>query len=310
MTHGFRRIALIGLGLIGSSLAWAIRRNREQSGEDSAVIGYDISEKVCGIAEKSGFCDEIAPSIPAAVTGADLVLLCIPVGAMEAVGRSISAHLAPGCIVSDTGSVKVSVMRALTPHLPPEAHFIPAHPVAGTEESGPAAGFAELFDRRWCILTPPPQADDKARARLARFWESCGARITCMDAEHHDLVLAITSHVPHLIAFGIVDTAAGLETVRKSEVIKFSAGGFRDFTRIAASDAVMWRDVFLHNREAVVAMLDHFSADLAGLRDAILRGDGAHLEQAIRHAQGIRGRIVEAGEDSAAVDFGRRERPA
>ena len=310
MNHGFRRIALIGLGLIGSSLAWAIRRSREQSGEESVIVGYDISKQVCRVAEESGFCDEIALSIPAAVAGADLVLLCIPVGAMAAVGQSISAHLAPGCIVSDTGSVKVSVMRALTPHIPPRAHFIPAHPVAGTEESGPAAGFAELFDGHWCILTPPPQADEDARARLSRFWESCGARITCMDAEHHDLVLAITSHVPHLIAFGIVDTAAGLETVRKSEVIKFSAGGFRDFTRIAASDAVMWRDVFLHNKEAVVAMLDHFSADLAGLRDAILRGDGAHLERAIRHAQGIRGRIVEAGEDSAAVDFGRRERPA
>ena len=301
MKHGFRRIALIGLGLIGSSLAHAIRR----SGGGAAVVGYDRSEDVRRRAAGLGFCDEIAASAAAAVTGADLVLLCVPVGAMEAVGREIGGHLGAGCVLGDTGSVKVSVMRALGAHVPDGVHFIPAHPVAGTEESGPEAGFAELFDRHWCIVTPPSSTDKGALERFCAFWEGCGARVAFMDAEHHDLVLAITSHVPHLIAFGIVDTAAGLETVRRSEVIKFCAGGFRDFTRIASSDAVMWRDVFLHNREAVVAMLDQFSADVDGLREAILRGDGASLEQAIRRAQDIRQRILEAGEDSAVVDFGR-----
>ena len=303
MKHGFRRIALIGLGLIGSSLAHAVRR--QQAG--AAVIGWDACESTRQRATELGFCDQIASSAAEAASGADLVLLCVPVGAMAEVGAEIGAHLGEGCVVSDTGSVKAAVIRALRPHVPAGAHFIPAHPVAGTEESGPDAGFAGLFERRWCILTPPPDTAPEALARLRAFWEECGARVTFMDAEHHDMVLAITSHVPHLIAFGIVDTAAGLETVRRSEVIKFSAGGFRDFTRIASSDAVMWRDVFLHNSEAVVAMLDQFSADVAGLRAAIVRGDQAHLEQAIRHAQDIRRRILEAGEDSAVVDFGRHQ---
>ena len=300
----FKRIAIIGLGLIGSSVARAVRRKWQ----GVSLIGYDRDGEVRQRAEELDFCDEIAPSAAKAVAGADLVLLCVPVGAMGEVGGEIGKHLQDGCILSDTGSVKGSVIRALKPHVPAGVHLIPAHPVAGTEESGPDAGFAELFDERWCILTPPPETDAAAIERLGGFWEGCGARITFMEVEHHDWVLAITSHVPHLIAFGIVDTAAGLEKVRRSEVIRFSAGGFRDFTRIAASDAVMWRDVFLHNREAVLEMLDCFAKDLDGLRDAIKREDGDALEKAVRDAGEIRKRIVEAGEDSAVVDFGRHEK--
>lgn len=303
MTDGFQQIAVIGLGLIGSSLAHAIRR---QDG-DVTIIGHDRSADVCERAEELGLCDRVVADAGVAVTGADLVLLCIPVGAMGEVGEATGAHLKDGCIVSDTGSVKSSVVTALSPHIPPGVHFIPGHPVAGTEESGPDAGFAELFDGRWCILTPLVHTREEVLERLRGFWRGCGARVTCMDIGHHDLVLAITSHLPHLIAFSIVDTAAGLEHVRRSEVIKFSGGGFRDFTRIASSDMVMWRDVFLHNRGAVLEMLDCFSQDLDNLRDAILRGDETYLEVVIHRAKGIRERILEAGEDRAVVDFGRQE---
>ncbi|MCY4048839.1 MAG: prephenate/arogenate dehydrogenase family protein [Hyphomicrobiales bacterium] len=299
----FQRVVIVGLGLIGSSLAHAIRRRWEQT----TIIGFDISRDVMDRARKLDFCDDIIENPIAEVEKADLVLLCVPVGAMEEVGKIFGKHLKQGCVVSDTGSVKGSVVRALESHIPEGVIFIPAHPVAGTENSGPDAGFAELFEERWCIFTPLAETDESAVKKLREFWEGCGAKVVSMDAEHHDLVLAVTSHVPHLIAFGIVDTAINLEEVKKSEVIKFSGGGFRDFTRIAASDAVMWRDIFLHNREAVLEMLNRFSGDLDGLRKAIEGGDADSIEDAILRAQIIRHRILEAGEDTKEEDFGRRK---
>ena len=299
----FQRVVIVGLGLIGSSLAYAIRRRWEKT----RIIGYDISYDVMERARELGFCDVIIENSFAEVKKADLVLLCVPVGVMEEVGRILGKHLKQGCVLSDTGSVKSSVARALEPYIPEGVVFIPAHPVAGTENSGPDAGFAELFDGRWCIFTPSTETDESAVKKLRGFWEGCGAKVVSMDAKHHDLVLAITSHVPHLIAFGIVDTAISLEEVEKSEIIKFSAGGFRDFTRIAASDAIMWRDIFLHNREAVLEMLNRFSHDLDGLRKAIEGRDANRIENAILHAQAVRHRILEAGEDIKEADFGRRK---
>ena len=299
----FQRVVIIGLGLIGSSLAHAIRRRWKKT----TIIGWDVDLDVKARVQKLGFCDILIENSFSEVETADLVLLCVPVGAMEEACRMIGGHLKQGCVVSDTGSVKGSVVRALKPHIPEGVNFIPAHPVAGTEQSGPGAGFAGLFDGHWCILTPLEETDEKTIDKLRTFWEGCGAKVTLMDTEHHDSVLAITSHVPHLIAFGIVDTAIGLEEVKKSEVIKFSAGGFRDFTRIAASDAVMWRDIFLHNREAVLEMLDHFSKDLDKLRKAIEGGSANGIEDAILRAQIIRRKILEAGEDTKEVDFGRRK---
>lgn len=300
-TSVFQQVAIIGLGLIGSSLAHAIRRRWAST----LIIGYDNASGVRARARELGFCDDVASNAPSAVANADLVLLCVPVGAMGKTGEEICRHLKQGCVLSDTGSVKSSIIADLKPHVPDGVTFIPGHPVAGTEESGPEAGFAELFDGRWCILTPLPKTDKLAFEKLEVFWKGCGAKVTFTEAAHHDLVLAITSHVPHLIAFGIVDTAAGLEQVTKSEVIKFSGGGFRDFTRIAASNATMWRDVFLHNRNAVLEMLDHFSEDLDELRNAIVSGNAKQIEEAILRAQTIRHRILEAGEDVKQVDFGR-----
>ena len=241
----------------------------------------------------------------AAVEGADLVIVCIPVGACGAVAAEIGPHLAPGAIVSDVGSVKGAVLRDMSPHIPAGVHFVPAHPVAGTEHSGPDAGFAELFVGRWCILTPPPGSDPAAVERLAAFWRLLGANVETMSAEHHDLVLGITSHLPHLIAYTIVGTADELGQVTRSEVLQFSAGGFRDFTRIAASDPTMWRDVFLANKEAVLEMLGRFNEDLATLTRAIRRGDGDTLFSQFTRTRAIRRGIVEIGQDSPAPDFGR-----
>ncbi|MGB7658343.1 MAG: prephenate/arogenate dehydrogenase family protein, partial [Pseudolabrys sp.] len=241
----------------------------------------------------------------AAVEGADLVIVCIPVGACGAVAKEIGAHLAPGAIVSDVGSVKGSVVRDMALHLPKTVHFIPAHPVAGTEYSGPDAGFAELFVNRWCILTPPDGADKKAVDKLASFWRLLGANVETMAADHHDLVLAITSHLPHLIAYTIVGTADELQAVTRSEVLKFSAGGFRDFTRIAASDPTMWRDVFLANKDAVLEMLGRFNEDVSALTKAIRKGDGDALFEHFVRTRAIRKGIVDIGQDSPAPDFGR-----
>jgi len=241
----------------------------------------------------------------AAVAGADLVIVCIPVGACGAVAKEISPHLAPGAIVSDVGSVKGSIVRDMGPHLPKNVHFVPAHPVAGTEYSGPDAGFAELFVNRWCILTPPEGADSAAVDKLAAFWRLFGANVDRMAPDHHDLVLAITSHLPHLIAYTVVGTADELQTVTRSEVLKFSAGGFRDFTRIAASDPTMWRDVFLANKDAVLEMLGRFNEDISLLTKAIRIGDGAALFKHFTRTRAIRKGIVDIGQDSPAPDFGR-----
>jgi cyclohexadieny/prephenate dehydrogenase len=297
----FERVALIGMGLIGSSLARVCRRK----GLARAIIAADASPQVRSEAAGLGLATEVAEAPAAAVKGADLVILCIPVGAMGTVAQEIAPHIAPGTIVSDTGSVKTAIIRAVAPHIPATANFVPAHPVAGTEQSGPAAGFASLFLNRWSILTPIEGTNPKAIARLTTFWKGAGANVEVMDAAHHDLVLAITSHVPHLIAYNIVGTAADLEEVTRSEVIKFSAGGFRDFTRIAASDPVMWRDIFLNNREAVLEMLGRFNEDLIALQKMIRNGDGKGLVDLFTRTRAIRRGIIEQGQETDLPDFGR-----
>ena len=297
----FNRLALIGFGLIGGSIARAARAQ----GLVGEIIATARSEQTRARVSELGLADAVVKTNAEAVVGADLVILSIPVGACGAVAQEIAPHLAQGAIVSDVGSVKGAIVRDMAPHLPPHAHFVPAHPVAGTEHSGPDSGFAELFINRWCILTPSEGADPEAVERLRTFWAALGARVEIMTAEHHDLVLAITSHLPHLIAYTIVGTADELAQVTSSEVIKFSAGGFRDFTRIAASDPTMWRDVFLSNKEAVLEMLGTFIEDLSRLTRAIRRGDGEALFEHFSRTRAIRRGIVETGQDSAAPDFGR-----
>jgi cyclohexadieny/prephenate dehydrogenase len=297
----FNRLALIGMGLIGSSIA---RAARAQGAARSIVATARSAATRRRIAEL-GIADQVVETSAAAVEGADLVILCIPVGACGAVAADIRAQLAPGATVSDVGSVKGAVLRDMVPHIPAGVHFVPAHPVAGTEHSGPDAGFAELFVGRWCILTPPEGAAPAAVERLAQFWRRLGANVETMSAEHHDLVLGITSHLPHLIAYTIVGTADELSQVTRSEVLQFSAGGFRDFTRIAASDPTMWRDVFLANKDAVLEMLGRFQDDLATLTRAIRHGDGQTLFNQFSRTRAIRRGIVEIGQDSASPDFGR-----
>jgi cyclohexadieny/prephenate dehydrogenase len=252
-----------------------------------------------------GFADVVVDTNALAAMDADCVILCVPVGGCGEVAKEIASALKPGAIVSDVGSVKGAIVRDMAPHLPKGVHLVPAHPVAGTEHSGPDAGFAELFENRWCILTPEDSADPGAVKKMEAFWRALGSNVEIMGAEHHDLVLAITSHLPHLIAYNIVGTAADLESRTLSEVIKFSAGGFRDFTRIAASDPVMWRDVFLNNKDAVLEMLGRFSEDLITLQRAIRFGDGATLERLFTEARAIRRGIIQAGQDTAQPDFGR-----
>jgi cyclohexadieny/prephenate dehydrogenase len=298
----FRRIAVIGLGLLGGSVARAARAAFPAIG----VTGYDADPAVRARAAEIALADTIAADPVAAVAGADLVVLCVPVGAMEAAARAMAPGLAPGVVISDVGSSKASVAQALRAALPGH-RVIPAHPVAGTEQSGPDAGFATLFRNRWCILTPPTDVDPADLARLAALWEGFGARVETMDAEHHDLVLGVTSHLPHLIAYTIVGTASDLERVTQSEVIKYSAGGFRDFTRIAASDPTMWRDVFLNNRDAVLDMLGRFNRDLADLENAIRDGDGERLFDHFTRTRAIRRSIIEMGQDDARPDFGRAD---
>ncbi|HWX62291.1 prephenate/arogenate dehydrogenase family protein [Bradyrhizobium sp.] len=297
----FERVALIGFGLIGGSIA----RAAKLQGLASEIVITARSETTRARVRELGIVDRVVETNVEAVADADLVILCIPVGACGPVAQEIAAHLKPGAVVSDVGSVKAAVVRDMAPHLPKSAHFVPAHPVAGTEHSGPDSGFAELFINRWCILTPPEGTDPDAVQRLRAFWAGLGARVETMTPEHHDLVLAITSHLPHLIAYTIVGTAEELAQVTESEVIKFSAGGFRDFTRIAASDPTMWRDVFLANKEAVLEMLGTFNEDLSKLTRAIRRGDGEALFEHFARTRAIRRGIVEIGQDSAAADFGR-----
>ena len=297
----FKKVALIGFGLIGGSIARAARAQ----GLAGEIVTTARSAKTRARVEELGIVDRVVETNAEAATDADLVILCIPVGACGPVAQEIAAHLKPGAIVSDVGSVKGAVVKDMAPHLPQTVHFVPAHPVAGTEHSGPDSGFAELFINRWCILTPPEGTDPDAVERLRAFWAALGARVEIMTPDHHDLVLAITSHLPHLIAYTIVGTADELAQVTSSEVIKFSAGGFRDFTRIAASDPVMWRDVFLANKDAVLEMLGTFNEDLSKLTRAIRRGDGEALYEHFTRTRAIRRGIVEIGQDSAAPDFGR-----
>ena len=297
----FERIALIGLGLIGSSISHATRR----AGLARSIVGAAKTAATRETALRLGLVDAAYASAPEAVKGADLVILCVPVGACGAVAKEIGPHLAPGTILTDVGSVKGAIVRDVAPHVPEGVHFIPGHPIAGTEHSGPESGFAELFDNRWCIITPLPGSDPAAVAKLKAYWQALGSNVETMEVDHHDLVLGITSHVPHLIAFNIVNTAAHLGRVTDSEVIKFSAGGFRDFTRIAASDPTMWRDVFLNNREAVLEMLGRFTEDLVHLQRSIRYGDGDELFRLFTEARGIRRSIIQAGQDSAAPNFGR-----
>jgi cyclohexadieny/prephenate dehydrogenase len=296
------RLAIIGLGLIGSSIARAARRMNAAA----FIVAGDADSKVRARVEELKIVDEVAPTLAEAVRDADLVILCAPVGANGAIGEDIAPHLKDGAIVSDVGSVKSAVIAALQPRLPSHARLVPAHPVAGTEHSGPDAGFETLFRRRWCIITPPDGADEGAIACVKAFWEALGSNVEVMSAAHHDLVLAITSHVPHLIAYNIVGTAADLEEVTSSEVMKFSAGGFRDFTRLAASDPTMWRDVFLHNKDAVLEVLGRFNEDLAALQRMIRWGDGEKLFDLFTRTRAIRRGIIEQGQETAAPDFGRR----
>jgi cyclohexadieny/prephenate dehydrogenase len=297
----FDRIALIGFGLIGGSIA----RAAKEQGLVGEIVTTARSEKTRARVMQLGIVDRVAETNAQAVDGADLVILCIPVGACGAVAQEIAGHLKRGAIISDVGSVKGAVVREMAPHLPASVHFVPAHPVAGTENSGPDSGFAELFINRWCILTPPEGTDPDAVEKLRAFWAAIGAKVEIMTPDHHDMVLAITSHLPHLIAYTIVGTADELEGVTQSEVLKFSAGGFRDFTRIAASDPIMWRDVFLTNKDAVLEMLGTFNEDLSKLTRAIRRGDGEALFEHFSRTRAIRRGIVEIGQDSAAPDFGR-----
>jgi cyclohexadieny/prephenate dehydrogenase len=297
----FDKLAIIGPGLIGSSMARAARA----TGAVRSIVATARSPETRARVAELGLADHVVETNAQAVEGADLVIVCVPVGACGAVAEEIGPHLKPGATVSDVGSVKSAVVRDMAPHLPDTVHFVPAHPVAGTEHSGPDAGFAKLFENRWCILTPPEGTDAAAVEKLAQFWRLLGANVEVMTPEHHDMVLAVTSHLPHLIAYTIVGTADELEAVTRSEVFKFSAGGFRDFTRIAASDPVMWRDVFLNNKEAVLEMLGRFNEDVAALTKAIRRGDGEALEEHFARTRAIRRGVIEAGQDTAAADFGR-----
>lgn len=297
----FNKLALIGVGLIGSSIARIARR-------DGIAKEIAISTRSPATLERAralGLADQYCIDPAQAANDADLVILCVPVGACGTIGKAISGSLKQGAIVSDVGSVKSSVVRQLKPHLPAGVHLVAAHPVAGTEYSGPDSGFATLFHGRWCILTPEADADPFAIAKVRGFWEACGSNVEVMSPEHHDLVLAITSHVPHLIAYNIVGTAADLESVTQSEVIKFSAGGFRDFTRIAASDPTMWRDVFLHNKDAVLETLGRFSEDLSALQRSIRWGDGDALFELFTRTRAIRRSIIDMGQEVDSTNFGR-----
>jgi cyclohexadieny/prephenate dehydrogenase len=297
----YDRVALIGLGLIAGSMAHAMRR----AGLAGEIVGTARSAETRKVAAEIGLCDRVVDSAAEAVEGADLVVLAVPVGAMGQVAEEIAPHLKPGCTVTDVGSVKRAVIDAVGPHIPEGVHFIPAHPLAGTEHSGPRAGFAELFDNRWCLLVPVEGSDPGAVARLRTLWEGMGANVDEMDADHHDLVLAVTSHAPHLIAYTMVGVADDLRRVTDSEVIKYSAAGFRDFTRIAASDPTMWRDVFLNNKEATLEVLGRFTEELFALQRAIRTGDGDMLYDYFTRTRAIRRGIIEAGQDTEAPDFGR-----
>ena len=297
----FNRVAMIGLGLIASSMFWGIRR----AGLANEVTGYARSAETRDTARQIGLCDRVCDTMEEAVADADLVVLAVPVGVMEQVMQHIAPYLAEGAIVTDVGSVKRHVISAVQPHLPSHAHFVPAHPLAGTEHSGPESGFAELFDHRWCLLVPLEDTPAEQVARVRALWEGLGSYVDEMDADHHDLVLAVTSHAPHLIAYTMVGVADDLRRVTDSEVIKYSAAGFRDFTRIAASDPTMWRDVFLTNKDATLEILGRFTEELFALQRAIRTGDGDMLHAYFTRTRAIRRGIIEAGQDTDAPNFGR-----
>lgn len=306
----FRQVTIIGIGLIGSSIARALRRAEAAE----KIVAADLSQEACTVVrDELGIVDVATTDIAASVRGSDLVILCVPVGALASIAEAIGPALESGAIVTDTGSVKHAAIEAIAPHLPDHAHFVPGHPVAGTEQSGPRAGFAELFEGRWWLMTPLSATDPQILARLSALWQSFGARVECMRPDHHDLALAITSHLPHLIAYTAVGTAAELEEDTRDDVIRFSAGGFRDFTRVAASDPAMWRDIFLNNRDSVLEILQRFTEDLSAMQRAIRRGDGEYLFDHFTRARGIRRAIIEAGqanyvypkaEDAAATPHG------
>lgn len=300
----YRKVALIGIGLIGSSLARVIRIK----GLAEHIAISSRREETLQRAQELGLGDSYSVSMAEAVKDADLVVVSVPVGSSGAVAEAIAPHLKQGAVVTDVGSTKVSVIAQMQPYIPAGVHFIPGHPLAGTEKSGPDAGFATLFENRWFIITPPDGTSADEIAKLTRFWEACGSRVDIMDPQHHDRVLAIVSHLPHIIAYNIVGTADDLEFVTESEVIKYSATGFRDFTRLAASDPEMWRDVCLHNREAILEMLARFSEDLSSLQRAIRWSDGEALFNLFTRTRHIRRSIVEAGQDTSAPDFGRGEK--
>ena len=301
MSQVYDRVALIGLGLIASSMFWAIKR----AGLAGEVTGYARSQETRDTARRIGLCDRVCDSAREAVEGADLVVLCVPVGVMGDVAADLAPALKPGVTVSDVGSVKRAVIDAVAPHIPSGVHFIPAHPLAGTEHSGPESGFESLFDNRWCLLVSDNGEDEQAIAALQQLWQGMGAKVERMDPDHHDLVLSVTSHAPHLIAYTMVGVADDLSRVTDSEVIQYSAAGFRDFTRIAASDPTMWRDVFLANKDATLEILGRFTEELFALQRAIRRGDGAHLHDYFTRTRQIRRGIIEAGQDTDAPDFGR-----
>ncbi|KIC46827.1 cyclohexadienyl dehydrogenase [Ruegeria sp. ANG-S4] len=301
MSQIYDRVALIGLGLIASSMYWGIKR----AGLAGEVTGFARSEETRATARRIGLCDRVCDTVQEAVDGADLVVLCVPVGAMGPLAQEIAPVLMPGATVSDVGSVKRHVIADVGPHIPEGVHFIPAHPLAGTEHSGPESGFAELFDNRWCLLVPVEGSDPEATAHLRALWEGLGSKVDEMDADHHDLVLAVTSHAPHLIAYTMVGVADDLRRVTDTEVIQYSAAGFRDFTRIAASDPTMWRDVFLTNKDATLEILGRFTEELFALQRAIRTGDGEQLFDYFTRTRAIRRGIIDAGQDTDAPDFGR-----
>jgi cyclohexadieny/prephenate dehydrogenase len=301
MTPIYDRVALIGLGLIASSMFWAMKRG----GLASHVTGYARSAETRDTARRIGLCDTVCDTLTEAVTGADLVVLAVPVGVMGQLAEEIAPYLKPGATVTDVGSVKGQVITDVAPHIPEGVHFVPAHPLAGTEHSGPESGFATLFDNRWCLIVPSEGTAPEAVETLSRFWRGLGSNVDVMDPDHHDLVLAVTSHCPHLIAYTMVGVADDLRRVTDSEVIKYSAAGFRDFTRIAASDPTMWRDVFLTNKDATLEILGRFTEELFALQRAIRQGDGPLLHDYFTRTRAIRRGIIEAGQDTAAPNFGR-----
>lgn len=302
----YERVALIGLGLIAGSMALAMR----EQGLAREIVGHARSPETRATALEIGLVDRVCETAAEAVAGADLVVLAVPVGAMAAVAEEIAPFLKPGATLTDVGSVKQAVVTAVAPHLPEHVHFIPGHPLAGTEHSGPRSGFASLFRNRWWLFTPDETVEEAAMARLESLVQAMGAKTERMDAAHHDLVLAVTSHTPHLIAYTMVGVADHLKRITESEVVQYSAAGFRDFTRIAASDPTMWRDVFLQNKDAVLDILGRFTEELFVLQRAIRMGDGDHLFDYFTRTRAIRRGIIEAGQDTAAPDFGRSQTAA